>query len=182
MPRLFIAVPLPEELKKRLAQVQRQLKGSGLPLRLPRPESLHVTLAFLGERPAESLEPLRDAVLSVSRTCGPFFCRCTGLGGFPSAHRARVIWAGLDEDRKWTELHRKLHRVLDEASDRFHPHITLARLRGRPGDITGLAQRLRQESWGRLPVDRMVLYQSELKANGALHTPLVQVRLTGATD
>ncbi len=181
MPRLFVAVPLPPELKAGLARAQHQLRDTGLPLRLSHPESLHVTLAFLGERPAESLEQLRDAVLSVGRTCGPFECRCAGLGAFPSPRRARVVWAGLDHVGNWAILHRKLVRALNEADERFQPHITLARMRGRPENINELARSLQRQNWGRLPVDRIVLYQSELKPEGARHTPLVQARLTGPT-
>ncbi|RMF42106.1 MAG: RNA 2',3'-cyclic phosphodiesterase [Deltaproteobacteria bacterium] len=179
MPRLFVAVPLPVELKGRLAQVQQQLKTAGPALRLPRPESLHVTLAFLGDRPAESLEQLRAAVLSVGRSHGAFSCDCTGLGAFPTGRRARVLWAGFDNPLLWNDLHRGLVTALGEDVGRFHPHVTLARVRGRPCDVSALIQRRQRETWGRIRVDRVILYQSELRPGGAVHTPLVQSRLTG---
>ncbi|GAB4171656.1 MAG: RNA 2',3'-cyclic phosphodiesterase [Geothermobacteraceae bacterium] len=179
MPRLFVAVPLPAELKRRLGQLQQQLKSSGFALRLPRPESLHVTLAFLGDRPVESLEQLRAAVLSVGRSHGAFSCDCAGLGAFPSRHRSRVLWAGFEDPLPWHDLHGRLSTALGEDVGRFHPHVTLARVRGRPCDASALIQRWQQETWGRIRVDRVILYRSELQPGGAIHTPLAQALLMG---
>ena len=60
--RVFVAVELPEGLLAALGQVQAQLRAANLPLRLVRPEGIHLTLAFIGEIPAARVAAVSVAV------------------------------------------------------------------------------------------------------------------------
>ena len=62
MRRVFIAVHLPDPVIKTLAGIQQDLRQCGLQIRWTRPETIHLTLKFLGDVPAESIEALCDAV------------------------------------------------------------------------------------------------------------------------
>lgn len=132
-PRLFFALALPPDLQKRLGSWQQ----AQAPARWPRPEGLHVTLAFLGERPAAALSSLEGLGASVAARHGAFTLRTAGLGGFPNATRARVLWLGLAPSpalEALSALAGDLRGALTAAGEAFDPkpfraHLTLARFR-----------------------------------------------------
>src|SRR5262245_3360116 len=96
--RVFIAVELPEGLLASLGQVQAQLRAANLPLRLVRPEGIHITLAFIGEIPAARVAALIAAVERGVVGIPLFSLRAEGLGLFPNARRPRVVWVGVQGD------------------------------------------------------------------------------------
>lgn len=133
--RLFIAVPLPEEVRARLVDLVGHLKRHNWPLRWITPENAHITLHFLGDTPPEQAQILRMALGDVMTQHEAFDLRTAGLGVFPKLKRPRVLWLGV-----WGPAHRlesiynDLGDVLTELQfpieDRpFSPHITLGRVR-----------------------------------------------------
>jgi len=135
--RLFFALPLPPELQETLAL----WRPAQPPARWSRPEGLHVTLAFLGERPAEALPGLEGIAAAVAGRHGTFPLATTGLGGFPGHERARILWLGLGVSPALEALAADLRRTLKAADEPFdakpfRAHITLARFR-QPRPLTG---------------------------------------------
>jgi 2'-5' RNA ligase len=154
--RLFFGVPLPPELREALGRWQQAQPVE----RWSRPEGLHLTLAFLGERPAAALPGLAARAAAVAGRHGPFEVRTAGLGGFPGDGRARILWLGLapapDLGRLATDLRETL-ATAGEAMDPkpFRPHLTLARFR-RPKDLSAFAA----PPAAPFPVDRLILFES----------------------
>ncbi len=174
--RLFLAIPLPPAALARLASVTERL--SGRQLKVVRPEGLHLTLVFLGERDeaeagriGELLEAPELAVPRIPASLG-------GYGQFPPRGEPRVIYTPVREGaREITSLQQALVGVLrraqvrlEEKTREFAPHLTLARRgSGRP-DLRGLQDLLAFEE--RFEADRLVLFQSLLKPAGAEYLAL----------
>lgn len=194
--RAFVAVGLPEDVRAALVDLQRTLEP-GLPgARWVEPALRHLTLAFLGDVPDAALPALGQAVATAARGVPAFDLAVRGLGAFPDARRPRVLWAGLvgagtdSHLAGLTALQRTVVAALHAAGhppadDRFHPHVTLARLpdlrgRGRrpaprpPADLTTLLDRHAGWSGGLFRVGEVVLYASRLAASGPTYTPLAR--------
>lgn|SRR5579859_726433 len=135
--RLFIAVPLPQELTDRAAA----LLPAALPaIRPVRPELMHVTLAFLGWTADEQLDRVVEAARVAARDQPAFDLVFSGAGRFPDRGKPRVVWLGIGGGRE--HLATLAGRVRAELRARelkfddrpFAPHLTLARVRP---DATG---------------------------------------------
>jgi 2'-5' RNA ligase len=128
MPRLFIALDLPEPIKERLEWLCHGVDGA----RWVRDRQFHLTLSFLGEVPGPAAEELRQGLAGVRGD--PFEMRLEGLGAFPPRGTPRVLWIGAEPRDAIHELHEKVESRLKRLgfpgeTRRFAPHVTLARLR-----------------------------------------------------
>lgn len=138
--RLFLAVPLSDEAKARVAAQIAALRGEGWPVRWVQPESAHLTLAFLGATAAERAELLRLALPAVVARHAKFELRTAALGVFPSFRRPRVLWLGLHGPvHRLTALQGDVANALRDldfpsAEEPYHPHITLGRVRNGDGE------------------------------------------------
>jgi 2'-5' RNA ligase len=190
IPRLFVALPLPEAVRTMLAGVRRDLEAAGLPLRWARPEGLHVTLNFLGERPAAVVEPVRTALERAAGDCPRLDLAVQGLGCFPEQGRPRVLWAGLAGDvARLDRLHRDIGREVRAAGvaferQPFRPHVTLGRARAPLGDAE--TDRLRSfltrpaPPPARWTAEAVVLLRSELGPGGSVYHTVARAALGGA--
>jgi 2'-5' RNA ligase len=182
--RTFIAIPLSDAIRDTVDKVQRELAEALRDIRWVRPETIHLTLAFLGDISQEFLEKIGNSMLSIGRSFAPFEVRIADLGAFPSRTRPRVIWLGVERCAPLMQLQAMLAdnlAALDlPGEDRpYSPHLTLGRSR-RPDPAAGRILESRAAlQIGSLPVDRMVLYESRLQPGGAVHLPRQTVILEG---
>ena len=100
--RLFIALELPPNVLKAVAQAQTDLKRfiPSQAARWVRPESVHLTLKFLGDAPVGQVEDLKIALVEATAGHSGFELGIQGLGCFPNARRPRVLWLGITGDLK----------------------------------------------------------------------------------
>lgn len=133
--RLFIAVMLPEQVQQDLAGLGRLIAAHRDVLRAVRPEALHFTLRFLGEQTAGNERLAAEACAAAAGRSAAFPLVIGGFGAFPNARRPNVIWLGvLQGGEELSMLARQVEdelrsrRVVTE-SERFTPHLTLARVR-----------------------------------------------------
>lgn len=137
--RLFIAVPLPPDVRKQVSEVIQHLSSTDLPVRWIDPDSGHLTLHYIGEIEPELSELLRMTMNAALTGHTSFDLRTTEPGAFPNLRRPRVLWLGLwGPTYKLEELYNDVGDFLDdfglEIEDApFHPHITLGRVRGGEG-------------------------------------------------
>ena len=137
--RCFVAVPLGDDLRARLAPAIASWREAGVleGLRWSAPEQLHLTLAFLGDVDASDVSaPVArlDAALG-GREASEH--ATGGLGGFPSAGRARVAWYGVaDPDGRLASLAAAVRSAVGaDSTSPFRPHVTVARARSAPVDL-----------------------------------------------
>ena len=183
--RLFVALDLPEEARAGIvAWGRRELADPAL--RVVSPESLHVTLAFLGSMPEGEIERLGQIVESLKSSAPQ--ARLGDPVGRPSLSRARLFALPVESSavvEMQAELEEKLvaKRLYKPEKRPFWPHVTVARVKSegkgskRPRSV--------EKPPGALPKDflqaaicrRITLYRSELKPSGAEYLPLAQVKL-----
>lgn len=176
--RLFIAAPLPSAVQQCLASGLQSLRRALPPARWVRPESIHVTLKFLGEQPESLVVALDREVPAALQRLAPVAVRIEGGGFFPNPRRARVAWVG-GQAEGLVEWARALDTVaarhgIEPEQRPFSLHLTLARLE-HPWPETA-TQRFLDEvaGWGLgvFEAREAVLYRSELKPGGAVYSAL----------
>ena len=200
--RLFVAVPLPAEVRALVGALTADLAAEGWPVRWVAAEGAHLTLHFLGETEPERAELLRLALAPVVARHAAFDLRTAGLGVFPNLRRPRVLWLGLHGPAHRLEaLQRDVGdelRSLDFPVEEgpFHPHVTLGRVRntGSPGfPLRDLPEAIRRrldtvapDGSGSppsrpVPVREVDLIRSHLERTGARYEPLARYPLAPAT-
>jgi len=190
--RLFIAIPLPESLLKRLADVKYRLQGK-VPhksVRWVRAEGIHLTLKFLGDTPREKVPTVTEALTVVGQNAPPCTLIAEGLGCFPNLRRPRVLWVGVTEPTGCMEA---LQEAVEEAMTSlgykperhsFTPHLTLGRVRrGTSGreerEIAEVVEGTSVDQLAEFTADRFELIRSDLKPSGAEYTTLETFSLQG---
>ncbi|MFH0979070.1 MAG: RNA 2',3'-cyclic phosphodiesterase [Candidatus Woesearchaeota archaeon] len=124
--RLFIALDFVEH-KDYFIKLQEEFSKPG---RYSLPKSFHLTLKFLGEVPDSNISQIKDALSKVSFK--PFSLRLNRLGVFPSLSYVRVLWVDVLPLEEVSTLQRSIDAALRgwfAPDNRFHPHITLARVK-----------------------------------------------------
>jgi len=182
--RLFIAVDLGEQIRTRVSEELAALRRLAPDAKWVRPESIHVTLAFLGYLPEERVAGVRAAIENTSSTCQPLSFHARGIGSFGSSRHPRVLWVGLEGDvellgRAKQRLESELVPFGYEPEQRnFSPHLTLARSRNPSGDsnLVRCQEHGRDLDFGSARVDRLILYRSDLSPKGARYTSLFESR------
>ncbi len=167
------------------------LQGFAPEARWIRPESLHLTLKFIGEQPVQGVDAIADRLQHIEAPS--FELKVAGHGFFPTAEAARVFWTGVVENEGLTELAMKCEAALAELGipregRPYSPHLTLARDSARRSGSPKLrkgdransiftALQLRQDllqaaDFGAVHVREFVLYRSQLSPEGSLYTKL----------
>ncbi len=190
--RTFIAIVLSQEVHKALGDLIGRLRAGpgGEAGRWVRPESIHLTLKFLGDVPSTKLEAVYAAVQRACATVPPFEMMVEGVGCFPNARRPRVVWAGVREETGRLEaLQRAVEREAAKEGfapeDRaFTPHLTLARIKDRAdrAEIEALGRAVSQEQFALaapVRVEEVYVMKSDLRPEGAIYTPLFRAPLAG---
>ena len=133
--RVFFGIGLPPDIRKQVGDFSESLKP-----RLPRmkwveEKNLHITLRFMGEVEETRLTAIIGAARDAAEALSGFPITLGELGAFPNPRRARVFWWGLSEGaEESSNLFNRLEGCLvnegfESEKRRYHPHITLARLR-----------------------------------------------------
>ena len=187
--RSFIAIELPQEIKVELARARDMLRPHGHPgVKWVEPESIHLTLKFLGDIPSGRVPEIEGAVKEAARGVGAFHLEVGGLGVFPSTQRPRVAWVAVTgEVERLAGLQKGIDSVLlplgfPRESRPFTPHLTLARVRERasPQERRRFGELVMSTKFeARLPleVSAISLMRSRLTAAGAIYSRIFTLRL-----
>jgi 2'-5' RNA ligase len=182
MPRLFIAIDLPERIKDDITATYVSMPGA----RWMDEEHLHLTLRFIGDVPGDMADRVRNALRSIS--ISPFSLKIKNAGYFPPRRDPRILWVGLSESEELMRLQPKVERAmmslgLPPEECKFHPHITVARLNGTP--VTSVADYIMQNSLfitEPFTVSAVHLYASTLHKDGSHYTIEETYSLNGGYD
>ena len=190
MIRTFIAAPIPDEIRKKLKDIQAELrKHETGAVRWTNPEGIHLTFHFLGEIEESGVTGLAEMLKEAASACRSFSCRVRGLGAFPNLQRPRVFWAGLETGSEAGKLHLALKAGLIRLrypveSRAFSPHLTLGRVKSPSGlsAVIGQVEEQKETELGEFETKEVILYKSELRPGGAVYTPLVTQQLKTTAD
>jgi len=181
--RAFIAVNLAPMVIEEIAKMQSLLQIAKGDIRWTRPEGWHLTVKFLGDIAQNQIEPTLETLREALRTQPPLHVVAQGLGAFPNLRRPRVLWAGLSGGGL-----KALSETIETAlmplhfppeDHEFTPHATLGRIRSLRGweRVLAVVKEHEQTRFGESLIDHVVLYQSELRPDGAVYRPLGSIAL-----
>jgi RNA 2',3'-cyclic 3'-phosphodiesterase len=193
--RLFIALDIDDAVRERIVRFTEGVQPFAPDARWIKPESLHVTLKFIGEQPDSAVEQIKAALQTVNAT--PTAILFSGYGFFPTAKSARVFWVGMKAGPELAALattidEKTASRGIPKEDRAFSPHLTLARGSGSSGsprhlkgDRPNRAFDRLQEKLAELPVPEFgtmtprefFLYQSQLSPKGSKYTKLERFAL-----
>lgn len=165
MHRLFVAIRPPEDIRDLLVDAM----DDSPELRWVGDEQLHLTLRFIGEVERPLANDLAAALGRVRFDA--FELRLAGVGRFDQ-RRGGALWAGVEPKPPVTALAAKVERIcqevgLDPERRAFHPHITIARWKGRSSRAAdAFVERTRGLSSAVFEVDRFILFESRLSRHG----------------
>src|SRR3981081_560001 len=190
--RIFIGIDLDPEVRARIERFLEGVEGFAPDARWMRPESLHITLKFIGEQPPERVEGMTERLRRVESSA--FEIRVRGYGFFPTAKAPRVFWIGIDAGPQLAELAESIDIATAELGipreERpFSPHLTLARAgagrssgspkqqksNGTKAKFAVLEKRLAvlgDLDFGKMTAREFILYQSQLSPRGSKYTKL----------
>jgi 2'-5' RNA ligase len=183
--RMFAAVFPPLPVRRDIAATLADLDAAE-GLHIARPENLHLTLAFFGERAESSVRRIEAAMAEAATGTKSFAARAANISGFPASDRARVLFVGLQDGAlELSTLHDRLIGALPPDlkpvdADRFRPHLTFARPR-KPlpqGQFEALQAESRPWSW-QFEVDALHLVRSEMHPGGARYSVVASSGLGG---
>jgi 2'-5' RNA ligase len=187
--RLFVALPLPDDLRSAVIALQTRLSSrlSSNALKWVKKDQLHLTLAFLGNVEAERDDALKASLAQACSAHAAMNLSLEGAGCFPHARRPNVLWVGLSgETGALSSLAASVRSATESFSERpdkkaFNPHLTIARLKEAPprelARVGASMQTLQLEPLGQWRADHVELMRSELLREGARHTVLQRVEL-----
>jgi 2'-5' RNA ligase len=175
--RAFVALELDPDVRARIAGLIAQLRPSVAGVRWVKPESLHVTVRFLGYAEPPVLVELQGPLAEAARRCPVSQAPLRGLGLFPPRGAPRVLWLGIEVPAAVSALQSECERAAVAAGfppepRAFRPHLTLGRwsqTAGRPALTT--------VDLGTARLDRLVLFRSEPRREGSVYTPLAAFSL-----
>ena len=188
--RIFVALDIDASIRAHIARFMEGVDGFAPDARWVRPESLHVTLKFIGEKSEAAVEEIKKELASVQASAVEL--KFPGYGFFPSAKAPRVFWVGIDAGPELASLaamidERMAALGIPKEDHAFSPHLTLARGKGglgspkwhkADGPNRGF-QRLQEKLSAMLPPEfgtmtarEFFLYQSQLSPKGSKYTKL----------
>ena len=151
-----------------------------------RPESIHLTLKFLGEIDDAKVRDVAAGLEKAAEGFHPFSLEVGGVGAFPNARAPKVVWAGIKESAELTKLQKSVDERLSsigfEAETRpFTPHLTLCRIKSAEDAraIGRLLSEAKPQAKAAFDVGSFVFMKSVLKPQGAVHTDIKEFALKG---
>ena len=172
--RTFVAIDLPEDLKKSIANFIRDLqKLDVVDASFTKPEQLHLTLKFLGEVKEEDVEKIKNVLANITRNAKKFELQLMGFGHF----NYRILWIGGNSGQQQAiELANKIDLELnklgfEKETRPFEVHLTLARVKWwkNKDALKDLLEKYRNKVWGTFAVDEIKLMKSTLSRQGPIY-------------
>jgi len=193
MIRAFVAIELDDALKAALQRVQARFKRDARSQagRWVSPDSIHLTLQFLGDVPTQRVDEIAQAIARGCAGVEPFSIHLAQPGFFPNARNLRVVWVGVEGDmsallRLQGAVQSEIEGIGFTPEKRgFQPHLTLARVRDQAGSferegLAKLVSAVQVDSCASMQVHEVSLIRSELRPSGPEYTHLAALALTTA--
>jgi len=191
--RTFVAVALPPAAVRALEDLMARLRRlpEGQVCRWSAPETIHMTLKFLGDVPDARLPAVYAAVDRAAAGAAPFAFEIRGLGCFPNPRRPNIVWAGLEDPAgRLAPLAAGIDRALaaegfPRETRPYRPHLTIGRVRrgAHPAEAAALGAVVAgwpDEALAEVAVETVTVFGSRLTPAGPVHTALHASPLAGA--
>jgi 2'-5' RNA ligase len=190
--RIFIGIDLDSQVQTHIGRFVEGVQSLAPDARWMRPESLHITLKFIGEQTPAQVEIIAENLRRLKASA--FDLRVSGYGFFPTAKAPRVFWIGVSPVSDLAALAASIDAATSAAGvpreERpYSPHLTLARggagrrsgspkrrAEDRSNAIFGMLQKrlaaIKEPNFGTMTAREFILYQSQLSPAGSKYTRL----------
>lgn len=174
MKRLFVAVPISEEVKSKINPVVDELVKTGADLKLVSLSHLHFTLKFLGDVDEKKIPEIEKTLAGLAEKTKPFEISVKGVGVFPSLERINVVWVGVEGSDRLSLL-KAVGKELDFIRQNDHEeeiaHLTIARVKTGKNkeNLQEFVKKFEKKDFGRMIIDKMILFESELTPKGPVY-------------
>jgi 2'-5' RNA ligase len=183
--RTFIALELPQDLKKALADLQGKLRSRTDCVRWVRPEHIHLTLKFLGPTEEGLVDSIGRILANLAQGLSLFRTQIAGLGAFPNSRNPKVIWVGMPgEQGSLLKFQQQLEDALApvgfaKEKRSFAPHLTLGRVKEGKGkkELEQLIAEYHNENLGNFAADTLIFFRSDLHPSGPVYSALKTIKL-----
>ncbi len=181
MKRLFIAVPVSEEIKEKIKSVLTELSKTGADLKIISLSNLHFTLKFLGNVDDKQIPEIEKNLVEIAAKTKRFEITVKGVGVFPSLDRISVVWVGTDGHL--ISLMKVVGKELDFIRKNEHAeevaHLTIARVKTARNKekLQEFVKKFEQKEFGLMKVDKIILFESELQKKGAAYRVVKEFEL-----
>jgi RNA 2',3'-cyclic 3'-phosphodiesterase len=194
--RLFVALDIDEAIRERIRRFVNELRALAPNVRWVSPESMHITLKFIGEQPESKVSAIEATLAKVSAPS--MRISFSGCGFFPNAKSSRVFWIGVEAGAELVQLAKQIEEALgplgiEKEKRGFSPHLTLARAGGgsgapgrqkgdRPNQSFAAVQKrlagIPSPEFGRMTAREFFLYRSQLSSQGSRYTKIAGLALS----
>jgi 2'-5' RNA ligase len=174
MMRTFIAIEVPEKIRKEIDNVITDEKKRDLPIKWVKYENLHITLKFLGEINENKKIEIAPALQEIANKVTPFNISLEGIGCFPTPKNPRVVWIGVKLGKEnLCSIAQNVETALVgygfKEEKRFHPHLTIGRVKKLCSVNEILERQIMSDPF---LVNSIVLFKSTLKPEGPIYEVL----------
>lgn len=187
--RLFFAINATDPLEKDFAPIYKKLKINAdkqhITIKWVQLSNFHITMTFLGLQSEENIPALQETLKEVCSQFAPFDLKIDDIGAFSNEHDARVLWLGVQNKKIFGDLKSALDssllekNLLSQLEQReFSPHLTIGRLRN-PRSVKDMISPFKRKSFGKIHVNEVILYESQLQGNYPVYIPLFRSELSG---
>jgi 2'-5' RNA ligase len=177
--RLFLALEIATAMREALANIAANLKSEATGARWSKPESLHVTLKFLGQSDLQKVAQIGAALAKIT-SAQPVSLQFRGVGFFPDETRPRVMWCGIEATPNLFDLATSIENSLasfgfEPRASAFTPHLTVARLNSAHNleKLVRAAAPLKSYDFGTARESEFHLFESVLKPSGSEYKKLI---------
>lgn len=183
--RVFIAIELPDEIRKNIVELVSELKEVGSAVKWVEEKNLHITLKFLGWVEDRKIDDVIELAAKAAGGTGSFKAKFEGLGTFPPGKTPRVVWVGVSEGgEKLKKLADSLEETLSNAGYRseereFNSHVTIGRVKEKKG-VDKLREKLedyKDPKFGEAVVDHVDVMKSTLTPKGPIYEKIKELKI-----
>jgi len=184
--RTFIAVDIPDSIREKIARLQAKLKEKKANVKWVRPQTIHITLKFLGDVEEERIDEIGEAIERAVKGFQPFTAFVGGAGRFPNDRKPRVLWVGVKKGgNALSELADRIENEcaqlgFEKGKRKYSAHLTLGRVRSSKniGSVVEAMNSMEFEG-GFFEASEVLIMKSDLKPTGAVYTVLKKIKLQG---
>ncbi|NWF97925.1 MAG: RNA 2',3'-cyclic phosphodiesterase [Nitrospirae bacterium] len=182
--RCFIAVDIPDSIKKEISDLIEFLKKNDADIKWVSADNLHITLKFLGNTPEKLIAEIRDKISILAKSYKPFYIKIKGTGVFPNIKYPRICWIGIEYPDTFIKLQKDIDKSMkqlgfkEEERD-FKPHLTIGRIRSKKGTLNIIKELDNNalKEFGNVFVDSLKIMRSVLKPTGSEYSSLHEIKL-----
>jgi len=186
--RCFLAVPIATKVRQAAERLMRQMSRSGAEVKWGASENLHLTTNFLGDVTPQDVVDISRAAIDVAARHQRFNLELLGVDAFPSVDQPRTLWVGAKQGAiAFCALQEELKETLSDLGfppdtrKKFHPHLTLGRIRRFDTQLDELKQLLadnQETCLGEFVVDQVAIFSSRLDRSGPKYSRIGTARLS----